>query len=125
MDHHFVPQFYLRGFCDSNTPEGQDPWIWLADFEKQQIERRAPKNIAKAANYYEFPGVEEAGSEPPESIFSKIESASAPAVKRLLSSETSKLDGQDRADLLFFMAAFVIRAFLSSDTSLRTSQRIS
>lgn len=109
MNHHFVPQFYLRGFCDPEVPEGQEPWIWVADFQEQRIERRAPKNVGKAANYYAFPGIEDAGGEPPESILSKIESVSAPAVRRIIASENGKLEGQDRADLLFFVAVFVIR----------------
>lgn len=109
MDHHFVPQFYLRGFRDPNVPEGQEPWIWVADFQEQRIDRRAPKNVGKAANYYAFPEVEAAGGEAVESILSKIESASAAAVKRLLASGNSELEGQDRADLMFFMAVFVIR----------------
>ena len=70
--HHYLPQFYLRGFCDPNVPEGQEPWIWVADFKERQIERRAPKNVGRAANYYAFPGVEAAGGEPPETILSKI-----------------------------------------------------
>jgi Protein of unknown function (DUF4238) len=48
MNHHFVPQFYLRGFCDPEVSEGQEPWIWVADFQEQRIERRAPKNVGKA-----------------------------------------------------------------------------
>jgi hypothetical protein len=31
------------------------------------------------------------------------------AVRRIIASDNGKLDGQDRADLLFFMAVFVIR----------------
>lgn len=109
MDHHFMPQFYLRGFRDPNVPEGQEPWIWVVDFKQQRIERRAPKNVGKAANYYAFPEVEAAGGEAVESILSKIESASAPAVKRLLASDNNEIERQDRADLLFFVAVFAVR----------------
>lgn len=109
MDHHFVPQFYLRGFRDPDVPEGQEPWIWVVDFKQRRIERRAPKNVGKAANYYAFAEVEAAGGEAVEAILSKIESASAAALKRLLASDDKDLEGQDRADLLFFMAFFVIR----------------
>jgi hypothetical protein len=109
MHHHFVPQFYLRNFRDANVPEGQEPWIWVVDFKQHRIERRAPKNVGKAANYYAFPEIEAAGGEAVESILSKIESATAAAVRRLLASDNSELEGQDRADLLFFMAVFAVR----------------
>lgn len=104
-----MPQFYLRVFRDPNVPEGKEPWIWVADFKERKIERRAPKNIGKAANYYAFPEVEAAGVEPVEAMLSRIESAAAPALKRLLASNDSVLEGQDRADLLFFMAFFGVR----------------
>ena len=104
-----MPQFYLRAFRDPNVPEEKEPWIWVIDFKERKIERRAPKNIGKAANYYAFPEVETAGGEPVEAILSRIESAAAPALKRLLASNDGALEGQDRADLLFFMAFFAVR----------------
>lgn len=108
MGHHFVPQFYLRSFRDPNVPEGQEP-IWIADFKEGTVERRAPKNSGKKAGYYAFPEVEAAGGEAVESVFSKLESTAAPVIRRLLVSDDAALEGQDRADLLFFMAFFVIR----------------
>jgi hypothetical protein len=108
VDHHFIPQFYLRGFRDPNVTDGQEPWLWIADFEEGTVERRAPKNVGKKANYYAFPAVEAVG-ESIESVFSKLESAAAPVIKKLLASDDAALEGQDRADLLFFMAFFVVR----------------
>ncbi len=108
MNHHFVPQFYLHGFRDPFVPKGQEPWLWVSDFKEQVVERRAPKNVGKATNYYAFPEWEATGEELPEQLLAKVESAAAPVVRKLLSGEF-ELTGQERADLLFFMAVFVTR----------------
>lgn len=108
MEHHFVPQFYLKAFRDPSVPEGQEPWLWVADLHEQVVERRAPKNVGRAANYYAFPEWEATGEEPPEQLLAKVESAAAPVVRKLLSGEF-ELTGQERADLLFFTAVFVTR----------------
>jgi len=105
VDHHFIPQFYLRRFRDVSVPEGQEPWIWIADFEDGTVARRAPKNVGKKADYYAFPELEAAVGEDVEAILSKVESSAAPAVGRLLVNDTAVLEGQDRADVLFFHGA--------------------
>jgi Protein of unknown function (DUF4238) len=108
VDHHFSPQFYLRGFRDPHVLDGQEPWRWIVDFEESTVQRRAPKNVGKKANYYAFPEVETVG-ESIESVFSKLESAAAPVIKELVVSDNAALEGHDRADqidlggLLFLM----------------------
>jgi len=108
VDHHFIPQFYLRDFRDPHVLDGQEPWRWIVDFEEGTVQRRAPKNVGKKANYYAFPEVETVG-ESIESVFSKLESAAAPMIKKLVVSDNAALEGQDRADqidlggLLFLM----------------------
>lgn len=108
MEHHFVPRFYLRGFRDPSIPEGQEPWLWVADLKERVVGRRAPKNIGKAANYYASPEFDQTAEETVEQGLSKIESTVAPVVKKLLRGELD-LTGQERVDLLFFMAFFVAR----------------
>lgn len=108
MDHHFIPQFYLRRFRDPNVPDGQEPWLWIVDFEEGTVERRAPKNVGKKANYYAFPEVDTVG-ESIESGLSKMESAAAPLIKKLVIADDAALEGQDRTDLLYFMAFFAVR----------------
>ncbi len=108
MDHHFIPQFYLRAFRDPNVPYGQEPWIWITDFQERTVQRRAPKNVGKKTNYYAFPEADAVG-DTIESLFSKLESAAAPVIKKLVTSDDAGLEGQDRADLLYFMTFFVVR----------------
>lgn len=108
MDQHFIPQFYLRGFCDPIFRPEQEPWIWVADFQEGSVERRAPRNVGKKANYYAFPEFDRAADETIEELFSKIESTAAPILRKMLRGELELTD-QERADLLFFVAFFVTR----------------
>ncbi|MFQ5896004.1 MAG: DUF4238 domain-containing protein [Nitrospinota bacterium] len=109
MDHHFVPQFYLRAFRDPTVPEGQEPWLWVGDLKEKLVQRRAPKNVGKKANYYAFPEFDAESPDTLEQLLSKIESAAAPVVRKMLDGEL-ELAGQDRASILFFMAFFVGRS---------------
>ncbi len=108
MDQHFVPRFYLRAFLDPAVPDGQEPWIWVADLKEQVVERRAPKNLGRAANYYEVPGVQDASGTTVEGLFSKTESAAAPVINKLLRGERV-LGEREREDLFCFMAFLVTR----------------
>jgi hypothetical protein len=65
--------------------------------------------VGQKVDYYAFPEVEVGGGEPVEAILSKIESAAAPVIENLLAAPDAALEGQDRADLLYFMAFFAIR----------------
>ena len=31
MEHHYVPQFYLKVLRDPACPEGHEPWLWVVD----------------------------------------------------------------------------------------------
>ena len=42
-DQHFVPRCYLSEFTDPNTPEGQEPYVWVFDKDGNNPKRRLPK----------------------------------------------------------------------------------
>jgi hypothetical protein len=115
MEHHFVPQFYLRGFRDPDVPEGKGPWLWVTDCVAKTVSRRSPKSVGKRTDYYAFPEIEAGGGEGIEAMFSKLESAAAPVIKKVVASDDMPLEAQDRADLLYFMAFFVTRVPASRD----------
>jgi hypothetical protein len=50
--HHYVPQFYLRGFADPTTPKGQKPCLWVRDIRSGIIEKRTPSNLAVESGCY-------------------------------------------------------------------------
>lgn len=84
MKQHYLPQFYLRGFCDPVTPDRQEPYVWLCDLLKDKWKKKAPKNIAAINNYYapDFLGHKERNSM--EQLFSEIESHAASIIKTKL-----------------------------------------
>jgi hypothetical protein len=108
MEHHFVPQFYLDAFCDPATPEGQEPWLWVADLNAKTIRRRAPRNVASKADYYAIPDPTGEQIHAIEQMFSRIESDAAPVVARLLRGEI-ELTEQDRSALGHLMASMATR----------------
>ena len=54
MDHHLVPQFYLRGFQDVAVPQGQGPQVWVADLAHKSIGLRSPNGLAHRKDYYAY-----------------------------------------------------------------------
>lgn len=106
MDHHFVPQFYLRGFRDTKIPTQQGPRVWVADLKERTIQLRAPKSVAYSVDYYALP--DPAKAQELEKALGRIESDAAPVVARLLGGQLD-LSDQARAYLANFMALLVTR----------------
>ena len=52
--HHYIPRFYLREFTDPETPNGQEPYVWVYEHESKKWKRKAPKNIASKPDFYSF-----------------------------------------------------------------------
>jgi len=107
-DHHFVPQFYLRGFRDplSLGAMPKDQWLWVADRARGEVKARAPRNVGARTNYNALP--EAQGHESAEQVLSQLESVAAPII-RSLNNGVSRLPGQERVDLLFFAAFLGVR----------------
>ena len=55
---HFVPRSYLQAWCDPNTPEGQEPYVWVFSKDGSNPRRRAPSNLFHETDLYtiELPG---------------------------------------------------------------------
>jgi hypothetical protein len=105
-DHHFVPQFYLKGFLDPDSVQTKDPWLWVANLPAGVVKRRAPKNVAAHAGYNTVPGSTE--SEAAEEVLSQLETVAAPIIRRLINGANA-LTGQEWVDLLFFAAFLAVR----------------
>jgi Protein of unknown function (DUF4238) len=52
MDHHIIPQFYLREFRDATADPRRGPRLWVANLLRGRVELRSPKGIAKSVDYY-------------------------------------------------------------------------
>ncbi len=53
---HIIPQSYLKGFTDPDTPEGHEPFLHLYDFAARSWENRSPKRALWQTDYYALPG---------------------------------------------------------------------
>jgi hypothetical protein len=100
MKNHFVPQFYLRFFCENPTPEGREPWLWVVDLQERTVTRRAPKNVAVQSDYYLTAEIEQA--------LAKLESAATPVLAKLNGGGTDLSEGE-RSTFAYFIAIFVGR----------------
>jgi Protein of unknown function (DUF4238) len=91
--HHFIPQVYLREFCDPNDPG----FLWMYKKEGGPIVRTQPVNVGVESNLYTVAGLDgESDTDSLENIFCKVEARFpefAVKAKRvsLWSDETEKL----------------------------------
>jgi len=79
--HHYVPQWYLKGFCDPRTPNGREPFLWVRSVCETIVKRRAPKNLAAENGYYDCTGPDR---DKIEKELSAIESRAAFALRTYL-----------------------------------------
>ncbi len=42
---HFVPRSYLKKWCDTNTPDGQEPYVWQFSKDGKIKKNKSPENI--------------------------------------------------------------------------------
>lgn len=49
---HFIPQCYLKAWCDSDTPENYNPYVWLFSKDGETVKNKAPENIFHENNMY-------------------------------------------------------------------------
>ena len=48
-NHHFVPQYYLKGFA---TPRSKDGWLSVFDLKEQKSFKTRPRNVAARRDYH-------------------------------------------------------------------------
>lgn len=53
-NHHYVPQFYLKGFTDPDScnKEIMEPYVWLVDLEEKSVKPKGVKNIGYKRDIY-------------------------------------------------------------------------
>jgi hypothetical protein len=103
--HHFVPQFYLRGFTSRQAP-GQ---IFVYDKDTGSSLATSVKNAAVKRDYYRLNGVIEGDHSPYvlEDAFSQNESKSKHILEKLISRDS--LTNDERAEWAVFMALLHLR----------------
>jgi hypothetical protein len=98
--HHFLPEFYLRGFA-------REGYLWLYDREKREYRRQAPRNTAVVSQFYTT--ALEGGETDTlvEEMLSQNESKAKPIIDSLIAGES--LAHPQRADLSYFLAFLFAR----------------
>src|SRR5436190_356029 len=54
--HHYVSKFHLKQFCDPESQNTRDPWLWLGTISDGSVKRRSPKNVGIATDLFDGPG---------------------------------------------------------------------
>lgn len=52
MKQHYIPQCYLKAWCDPVTPSGQEPYIWMFSKDGKTKKKKAPKKIFYETDMY-------------------------------------------------------------------------
>ena len=106
--HHYVSQFYLKKFCDPNTPSGHTPYIWVNDRKNTGWKKSSPANCAYAIDLYSIPSDGSIPADSVEQMFSKIESETAKVYRGCL--DTYNFPTREQKEVIaLFAACFAIR----------------
>jgi hypothetical protein len=105
--HHYIPQFYLQGFTDPDTPKGQEPYLWIHE-PGQEWRRRAPSNVAAESGYYDFTDADGCVHEDIEQILSRAEDTAARIIRGRVLRQKPPTRPQ-RAGLAVFIALLHVR----------------
>jgi hypothetical protein len=103
--HHIVPAFYLASFTDSGLRDG---YVTVTNFERYRIHRGRPDAVGFRNNYNTLES-EDADPDGLEQAFADVEASAAPALKRIVSGESS-LEGDDLSAVLPLLAIQVARS---------------
>lgn len=53
---HFIPQTYLRAWCDPNTPPNYTPYVWRFNRDGSDPRKKAPEKIFQETDMYTIKG---------------------------------------------------------------------
>ncbi|MDP1714191.1 MAG: DUF4238 domain-containing protein [Anaerolineales bacterium] len=49
---HYIPEFYLKAWCDPSSPQDYEPYLWIASKDGSNIKPKAPSNIFHETDLY-------------------------------------------------------------------------
>lgn len=98
---HFLPKFYLEGFC-------ADGMLAVYDRDSDKIRVQQPLNTAVIGHFYTFKDSEGRNRFELEQMLSECEAKASPVIKKLAAKE--QLSVEERKDLSIFVALAVSRS---------------
>jgi hypothetical protein len=109
MKQHWVPQCYLQAWCDPDTPAGQNPYVWRFTRDGSDVRRKAPSNIFAETDMYTIKMPDGTKNLRLEHGLSTLEDSFA-ALRREKLDKREPLTANDRAIMIFFVAASHVRS---------------
>jgi hypothetical protein len=109
MQQHYLPQFYLKEFCDPNTPSGQEPYVWLCGRDNLAWRKKAPANIAKGADMYSFTDKDGQRHDEIEKGLAEVEGQTAGIIRNKIFKYDPNLDEQEAVMLAMFVGYMAVR----------------
>lgn len=110
---HWVPRSYLNAWCDPETPDGQEPYVWVFPKEGGVGRRRAPRNLFTETDLYTIPRQDGSRDLTLEHGLAELESLFA-GVREAVR-ERHPLAPEDQLVLRAFMAAAFVRTRMQRD----------
>ncbi len=101
---HTIPESYLKAWCDPNTPEGHEPFVWMFSRDGHQVKKKAPGNIFRESEFYTIKRIDGTRDLALEHGLQELESEFA-RVKREVVSPMLDLSAEDKIILCAFTAA--------------------
>lgn len=110
--HHYVPQFYLKYFCNKS----ERVWVW--DKKTRKVFQSKPKNVAAATHFYRVPELIGTEADPLflEKELSSVEGEAASILSRCIDLldtmqplECLKMTAEMRSALSYFIAMQILR----------------
>jgi Protein of unknown function (DUF4238) len=99
-DHHFVPRFYLAGWCSS----GDKLTVYSRPRGRVVTRALTPKYTAVERDLYSYTGLPSPQAQSLETDFmARIDDAAAPVLRKLLNGGLPKLTGPERSDFTRFV----------------------
>lgn len=105
---HIIPRCYLKQFVDPNTPEGQEPYVWIFDRKSKTGKKKAPQNILTETDLYTFSSPDGKKDYTLEKTLSQIESEYALVFENKISKKIP-LNEYEHMVLCAFVAAMLQR----------------
>ncbi len=102
MKQHVVPKCYLKAWCDTSTPPGHEPFIWLISRDGSSPLKRAPHKSLTRSNVYTIKFDDGKSDLRVEIRLSRLENDFMKVQRKV--SERKPLDSRERAHLAAFMA---------------------
>jgi hypothetical protein len=92
--HHYLPQFYLEGFC-------RDGLLWVYDKDKKEIRQQKPINTAVQKYYYSFENEDGQRDAEVEVLLSIVETYTKPIIDKI--NKRDDIDETEKETLSIFI----------------------